>query len=225
MNGPYVKTKLETIIELEARQMDNNIYKNLKSNLIDKLEGFCFEKYGYITKIYEIIEKSRGIIIPENPKALALFNVKFSCKLCNPIINKEIICKIEKINNRFINAVNGPITTIITMETLANTNFMQNQKTGNLLYKKDDKIIDVGIGSYIKIFITSKLFSNNDTIIMTLGKISELATDEEIKNSYQEQFEDNDDKIVEFENYIYDEKNKEKIIIKKEEKDKLEPND
>ena len=55
-----------------------------------KVEKKC-NKYGYITKVYKILDMSEGEIIPENFDASVVFNVKFSCRICLPVISKEII--------------------------------------------------------------------------------------------------------------------------------------
>src|SRR5207302_6611862 len=118
ITGPYITTVLSTSVMLNPRQLDNSIYINLKKNLIEKIEGKCYKNYGFVTKIYKILEYSEGVIVPENPMAGVLFNVKFTCRLCNPLKNTEIVCKIQKMKGMLINAINGPITVIITMDRL-----------------------------------------------------------------------------------------------------------
>lgn len=187
MSGPYITTVLSTTINLNARQMDNRIYKNLKDNLVKKLEGKCYRSYGFISKIYDIQEYSIGKILPENPMADATFKVKFTCKLCFPLRNKKIVCKIMKMNNMFINAQNGPITMIITMDRINNDIFYQEPKTGKLIMKKGDKIQEIVLGTYIVATIRSKTFNDMDTIIMSLGELNDIATDEEINNSFKQE--------------------------------------
>ncbi len=85
-HGPYIITEMTSSISLEPHQMNNNIYKNLKSNLIKRHEGKCYKDYGFISKIYEIVSYSNGYITPENPKAAARFSIVFTCKLCYPLL-------------------------------------------------------------------------------------------------------------------------------------------
>lgn len=205
--GPYITTIIETQVVLKPNQMNNQIYKNLKDNLTKRLEGKCYRNYGYINKIYEITKYSEGVIIPENPTAAAMFAVKFSCRLCNPLKKKQIICKIQKINNMFINAQNGPITVIVTMNSIDSKIFYQDVKTNKLMIKQPDgKSVEVSPGKYVKITILSKQFNDMDNIIMAMGELNSLVTDdEEIKKNYAEEYGvGSEKKIVNFDKYIED---------------------
>jgi DNA-directed RNA polymerase subunit E'/Rpb7 len=207
MSGPYITTVLSSIVSLHPKQMDNSVYKHLKENLIKKLEGRCYSRYGYISKIYEILEYSKGRIIPENPMASATFSVKFSCRLCHPMKKRQIICKIQKINKLFINATNGPITVIITMNRINGQIFYQDAKTNKLMAKTGDgKSTEVMSGKFIKVTVESKSFNDMDNIIMAMGELNNMATDQEIKKSFEEEYGDainiGDTKLVTFEKYI-----------------------
>src|ERR1700722_13785306 len=98
MLSPYINTKLFTLVTVMPNQMNNDIYSHMKSNLAQRLEGKCYRNFGYISKIYEILEHGDGVIEPENPTAAAAYNVKFTCRLCIPLKDKYIICKVEKTN-------------------------------------------------------------------------------------------------------------------------------
>jgi DNA-directed RNA polymerase subunit E'/Rpb7 len=202
MSGPYITTLLSTTINLNPRQMDNKIYKNLKDNLIKKVEGHCYRNYGFISKVYDIKEYSQGDLIPENPMAAATFAVKFTCKLCNPLKKKQIVCKIMKINNLFINAQNGPITMIITMNRINNEKFYQDTKTGKLMANLGDgKVQEIKPGTYVVTTIESRTFNDMDSIIMAIGELNRLATEKEIDNSFLQEHSNNE-KIVDFNDYM-----------------------
>ena len=202
--SPYITTVLTAAVSLEPSQMNNNIYNNLKNNLIKKFEGKCFKDYGFIVKIYEIIKYSDGYIIAENPKSAARFYVTFTCKLCYPLLKKQIICKIEKANRLIMKLNNGPISALITTKDRINQNiFTIDQKTGNLMAKKNDKLVPITIGSYVKITVESRQFNDQDIIIMTMGFLEDIATDEEVKQSYQSEF--GVDGMIEFGDYIKEE--------------------
>jgi DNA-directed RNA polymerase subunit E'/Rpb7 len=200
--GPYINTELTTTITIHPRQMDNNIYKNLKDNLIKKVEGRCYSRYGYISKVYKILEYSKGRIIPENPTASVIFGVKFSCKLCHPIKKRSIICKIQKITKMFINASNGPITCIITIDRLNNNTFIFDNKTGKLFAKTGENYKEVLPGTYIKVIIENLTFNDMDKIIMTMGSIQAIPTDEEIKQSFNNEYGSDEESNIDFEKYI-----------------------
>jgi hypothetical protein len=114
----------------------------------------------------------------------------------------------------FINAQNGHITVIITMNSINNDIFYQDTKTNLLMAKQaDGKSIDVNPGKYVRVTILSKQFNDMDTIIMAMGELNELVTDdEEIKKSYSEEYGvGSEKKYVNFEKYIED-KDKDKDI-------------
>lgn len=200
--GPYINTELMTSVTIHPRQMDNNIYKHLKENLVSKLEGKCYNKYGYISKVFKILKYSKGIIVPENPTASALFDVKFSCKLCRPIKKRVIVCKIQKITKMFFNASNGPITVIVTMDRLNSKNFFFDQKLNKLFVKDTNGSKEILAGSYVKILLENVTFNDMDKIIMAIGNLQSLATHEEIKESFDNEYGTDEGTLVNFDKYI-----------------------
>ena len=57
MNNPFIDTILYTTVVLHPNQLNNNIYSNLKQTLIETLNKKCYKNYGYISEIYEILER------------------------------------------------------------------------------------------------------------------------------------------------------------------------
>ena len=213
--SPYITTELTSSVSLEPSQMNNNIYKNLKNNLIKRFEGKCFKDFGYIVKINDISKYSDGYVVAENPKSAARFYITFTCKLCYPLLKKQIICKIDKANRLIMRLNNGPINVLITTKDRINKNvFFIDTKSGNLMAKKEGKSIPVTIGSYVKVSIESRQFNDQDSMIMAMGFLEDIASDEEVKNSYQEEFNDNN--LTNYDDYI---KEEEFGVDNKEEKD------
>jgi DNA-directed RNA polymerase subunit E'/Rpb7 len=220
-NSPYINTELTTSISLEPSQMNNNIYKNLKNNLINRFSGKCFKDYGYISKIYDISKYSDGYVAAENPKSAARFYVTFNCKLCYPLLKKQIICKIDRANRQIMRLNNGPISILVTTKDRINKNiFFIDQKTGNLMAKKGDKSIPISIGDYVKVTVESRQFNDQDTMIMAMGFLEDIATDEEVKQSYEKEF-GNDETII-YDDYISLEKDKHDYDKENENKDESE---
>src|SRR5437016_615733 len=116
--SPYINSILLTSVMLNPYQMDNKIYINLKKNLENKVNGKCFSKYGYVVKVIEILAYKDGVIEAENTQSSALFDLNFSCKLCCPLKNTQIVCKIDRVNKLLITAVNGPIIIVITHDRI-----------------------------------------------------------------------------------------------------------
>ena len=121
LSTPYIDTVLYSKVCIKPYQINNDLYLNLRNNLKKNKEKKCNE-YGYITKIYKILDFTDGEVIPENFDASVIYNVSFSCRLCKPILNQKIICKIEFINKLFIKSINGPIisVTLVKSEDISN---------------------------------------------------------------------------------------------------------
>ena len=184
INTPYFTTKLSTTVMLYPHQMNEKIYLNLKKNLEEKVLNKCFNKYGYVIKVIEILKYSEAIIEAENIDASALFSIDFSCKLCLPMKNMQIIGQIKKFNKLLLVAENGPISIIITSNrTTSNVFFKDNNN--NLRYKnKNGESSLLKAFDFIKITIQTVKFFNGDEKITAIGFLNDMATEDEIKTFY-----------------------------------------
>ena len=192
LHNPYKKTVLSTPIMISPDQMDNKMYIHLKSNLINKLENKCYENYGYIDKIYNIEEISDGIIEPEDPSCSAKMTVRFSCNLFLPIVGKEIICKIDRMNKALIMGVNGPaIKVIISADKINKDNFFSDVNR-NIRIKGTSEVVIPGM--YLRVLVLSKSFSNYDKNILVIGYLQDMATPKEIED-YIEKPENSNNEI------------------------------
>ena len=142
--GPYFNTYLYSTILLRSNQMNNEIYKNLKNNLEKKYLNKCYDSYGYISKIYLIETYKCTGIPPEDPTCSAVFNIKFSCKLCRPLINTNIIATVSDINKEIINLTFGPLIILLNVNlenktnnpTINMNNFIFDEKRNLIIAKK-----------------------------------------------------------------------------------------
>ena len=134
--NPYKNTIFYTRVRLLPVQMNNELYINLKNNLIKKVEKRC-NKYGYINKVFKILTYSDGLINPEDFSGSAVFNIKYSGNACIPIENSKIVVRIEKMNNMAILAKNGPIKVVLKYDKIS-TKF--NVVQGVIMYKNDNGI-------------------------------------------------------------------------------------
>lgn len=179
VHSPYIDTTLVCPIMLYPNQMDNKIYLHEKDNLINKLVGRCYKNYGYVKKIYKIEEISDGIIEPEDPTCSCKFVVKFSCRLCIPIKNKEIIFKIDKMNKTLIGGTNGPLQAIITPDKINMEKFYpDNNRNIRIRGTSDILLPEV----HIRVLVLSSSFSDYDKTIIVIGFLQDIATEEEVKN-------------------------------------------
>ena len=185
ISTPYLDSELYSRILIRPQQINNDIYINLKNNLKKKVEKKC-NKYGFITKIYKILDFSEGEVVPENFDSSIVFNVKFSCRICLPISDTSIICKVDLLNKSLIKASNGPIVCIIGINYINENNFTLNNK-GDILGVNKNEVLKAG--DYITVKIKGTNFFPGDERIVILGGLESLPTEEEVKTYYKENLE------------------------------------
>lgn len=212
MSSPYFNTILTTDVGIKPRQMNNNIIENLTDNLIKTYSNKCFQKYGYIEKIYGLDTDNGkgyegGIIKAEDPTSSALYRVTFKCRLCNPINGMRIVAKIVGINNQLIMAETGPIRFIIGNNNINKTNIKFSQSK-NAFYSIDDKgnIINekapIVNGSYVIIKVLNKKIVDKNDKIQVLGLLESEANDREIKKSINDIYDGEDNVIIDADEYV-----------------------
>lgn len=190
MQSPYFNTSLEIDVRLYAKQMDNNIYDNIKKNLESLYLDKCYNDYGYIDKIYNIEQDIKGgIIHAEDFSAAAIFRVKFNCKICNPLKNTIIMGQIISINNRIIVANMGPIKFII-QENNFNIHNIQFKRTA-YYPMKNNIIINKPItnGTYVMIKVLGKKIIAGNTTIIVFGSLESVVEDELIEENIKTQYD------------------------------------
>lgn len=172
---------LFTKITLRPDQMNNDLYINLKKNLIDKVEGKCIS-YGYIIKVYKILDYSNGIIEPENFTGSAIYDIKYLAKICVALKNSIIIAKITSYNQNlnFAVASFGNIKKIIfnKHERDLNINIFSINNDKSIVHLPTQKILK--INDFIKVQIKSFKLLQNDVNINCLGYLYDIPTQEEI---------------------------------------------
>lgn len=203
MTSPYINTQLESTVTILPSQMNNDIYFHKKNNLIKRLEGKCYKDYGYITKIYEITESGDAVMEPENPMAAAICDVRFSCRLCMPLRGKFIICKVEKMIPMLTRLSNGPIQIIITNNRVNKDNFVIGKN--GILIKFDGKYKPLALGDVVKAKIDSRRFDNGGNLIVCMGILDSVASEEEIAMYLSDEY-NQEEKPIGYEKYIEQEK-------------------
>lgn len=197
---PYLNTELRSKVTLKPYQMNNDIYINLKTNLKKKVEKKC-NKYGYVTKIFKILEHKNGLIECGDFSASAIYNVKYSARMCIPIENTKIICKVSKMNSVVLIVDNGPIMCIMKNMDINNKKFTINNK-GKILIIKNNK--ELKENDYVIVKIRGKKFMQNDDRILLLGFLEDVATEKEVNKYFEEDLKTNvEEKIID--NAEYDE--------------------
>jgi hypothetical protein len=198
---------LYTKVILHPHQMNNDIYINLKKNLVDKVQGKC-TKYGYITKVYKIIEYVDGIIEPESFTGVAIYNVKYLANVCVALKDTIIVAKITSYipNASFAVADFGPtplaqdpsiISKSVNASPIIKIIFTKNEKDLNteifklgndrsIIHKESNK--KLALGDYIKIQLKSIKLYQYDTIIKCMGHLNDIVTEDEMnKFAYKDE--------------------------------------
>lgn len=196
---PFINTSLSCLVALSPSQQDNKLEINLKKNVEHKLLNKAYKDYGVVTKVYKIIKHSEGILEAENFSGSALFQVEVSVKLCRPLNNQSIVCKISKVNKELIILENGPILIIIANRRMNNDVFFIDNNN-NIKYRKNNESYVLSPNDYVIANIMSVTFSGGDNKIKALGTLTNLATEEDIKKHFDNLY--NDEKIIEYSEYI-----------------------
>jgi DNA-directed RNA polymerase subunit E'/Rpb7 len=188
--NPYFTTKLSSTVILYPHQMNEKLYINLKKNLEEKVTNKCFNKFGFIVKIIEILTYGLPIIEAENIDSSAVFSINFSCKICLPMKNMQIICQIQQFNKLLLIGVNGPISVVIT-NTRINESIFFKDNNGNIKYKNAaGESSYLKAKDYIKVIIQTVKFFDGDEKITTIGFLNDMATEEEIQTYFEHIYEE-----------------------------------
>jgi DNA-directed RNA polymerase subunit E'/Rpb7 len=190
--SPYVSIELTTRLELNANQINNEIYYNLKQNLIKRVEDKC-NNIGYVVNIEKILDYTMGYMVAEDFTGACYYKVRYQALMCIPIQNTIIIGIIsKKIDSaKFMIIQHGPIDIIckLTEIDINNNNF---KLENNIIYSKNSKK-NISEGDYVKIIITSIRFQNDDKQIKCIGILEDIAIDEEINKYYEKINKKNND--------------------------------
>jgi len=179
---PCVDKILYTKVILNPNQMNNEIYMNLKKNLIEKLECKCVSE-GYIIKIYKIMEYTNGVIDAENFTGAAIFNIKYLAKVCVALKETSIVAKITEYlpNANFALAEFGNIIKIIFTknERDLNTRVFTIGSDKSIIHIQTQKKLQ--INDYVKLQLKTVRYYHNDTNIKCMAYLDEFATKDEIE--------------------------------------------
>ena len=176
--SPYKETYQYTRIKIEPHYFNADIRNNMEHILKQKIEKKC-NKNGYVDEIYEIVEYSDGIMVPENLSGGAVFNIKYHCRLCYPIINSIIIAQVRKITYELIICINGPLYIFIPKEKIDQSYW---NISDNFKNKINGKHLELNM--YVQVLIIDKRINQHDKKIKAEGKMMNIASEEEIRKYY-----------------------------------------
>ena len=192
MTNPFVDLTLDTCISIHPNAMNNNIYEHIKNKLIATTNKRCFKDKGYISTIYDIVEEPKGgKLPPEDPNGTALYQVKFSCKMCRPQEGNFYVAKITGIIQKLIIACCGPIKFIITTNNINMNKISFVLKTSAYYPKNKNGEISqtpIELGTYVMIKLIKAQIIHNAEQIIASGMLDDVASDDDIRNSIKFEF-------------------------------------
>jgi DNA-directed RNA polymerase subunit E'/Rpb7 len=177
-NSPYKNNIISCYEMLKPYQMKNEYDLFLKQNISNRLVGKCYKDYGYICKIYKILEEEQCELEDENTSGSAKIHLKIACKVCLPAKNTEIICKVKRSNKEIYGVVNGPIIFIIEHGNIDTNNFYIDMNR-NIRSATSSKILSDDM--YVKVMVDKMNVSDNEKNIISYGVLLNIATENEIK--------------------------------------------
>lgn len=185
LNKPYYDIEQKELILVKPEQMNSDILLNMKINLKEKIEGKC-NKYGYVDKVYKILEYSNGLLTAENLSGGAVYNVKYHCRMFSPLENTSVIGEIILLNPELIIVMNGPIRIFIPRESINTETIDLNR---NFMVKKEKKVLE--LNQKVIVTIKHKKINPKDKNIKCIGYLFDVASEKQIKEYY----DDGDEKV------------------------------
>lgn len=173
---PYINTTLKGVIAIKSHQLNNQIYKHIKTELNTKYVNKCYLDYGYIVDILKIDYENitEGEIKLEDTTASTIVQVDFIAKLCKPIENTHIHAKIKQMNKLMLIAENGPIKIIIKNNNINTSIFVFDHNKNEYIIFTNKKILEIDTTCDIKILETKII--NNEKHIIVMGYLNDVVT-------------------------------------------------
>jgi DNA-directed RNA polymerase subunit E'/Rpb7 len=183
--NPYIMCEMTKRVPLYPYQMDVNLYKHLKNNLIKSVERKC-NNIGYVVKVYKITDYTTGIIEAENLSGNAVYDIRYIANVCKPIEKMQIIVRIDMRTNdnavnlkaiKAIKAVNGPIDCVILSNFIDNDNFVINGD-GTITCNSAERHLQNN--DHVKVTIQSLSINSGMDKIVMIGFLNDIATEDEV---------------------------------------------
>ena len=155
----FTKQKISKNVTLESEFINSKIDESIISKLNRETGGRC-SREGYIKRnSISIAKKSLGHINIGEPDKV-IYNVSFTCDICNPIEGNIYKCVVENKNKMGViaySAISGakPLYVLIPRDYIGEEHNMDS------IHEED----------IIHIKVVGKRFKHNDSIIQVIGEI------------------------------------------------------
>lgn len=196
LHNPFMSQQCQIIVKLYPHQMNSDLYRHLKHNIEKRVVGKC-NNAGLITKVDKLLKYEDNEINIEDFSADAEYSVDYVATICVPMKDTEVILQVKKTicehGNYLINVSNGALTCVLAVKN--NTHFLS-MKNSKVYVGNYDKYLEVG--DFVKVLIIGKRSDPGDSVIKIIGKIIDLASEDEVKdNYYSVKVEEEEDEVVE----------------------------
>ena len=114
----------------------------LKAKLIEKVEGSCTEKYGYIVCVLKVEEISTGKILDTSGDVL--FNMKYRAVVLKPFVNEVLDGVVEKVDKWGVTVTVGPILFFISNKNF-HKEFEYNEGTNSYVSTQQNEKLAVDV--------------------------------------------------------------------------------
>ena len=146
MDDIFIESLFNITIQVGGKTLSKNIDEYILRMLKDSYEGKC-TKDGYVMEdSIEIMKRSLPYVYGSQMNGNIKFNIIYKAKICSPMMDNIIKCKISKINKLGVLSIKHPLTIIVAKE----------------FHKKNDVFKGLNEGDEIEIKIIDKKFNVND---------------------------------------------------------------
>jgi DNA-directed RNA polymerase II subunit RPB7 len=114
----------------------------LKAKLIEKVEGSCTERCGYIVCVLKVEEISTGKILDTSGDVL--FNIKYKAVVLKPFVNEVLDGVIEKVDKYGVTVTVGPVLFFISNKNFHNE-FEYNENTNTYVSNQQNEKLAVDV--------------------------------------------------------------------------------
>ena len=175
---PVKPVELVTDVMLHPRQLNNDIYLNLKANLKALVEGRCTTD-ALVLNVHKVIDYNQGTIEAENFSGAVRFKVRYLATVCNPVQHMLIVGTVSEDSIPTLLVIeHGPIKVVVRrIGSSINTSRFAVTDTGRVISSETKQ--EVGPGTTVKVMLSKVLIKQRAEKILCDGYLDGIATPEE----------------------------------------------
>lgn len=172
---PPLKTMAFTArVMLHPHQMNEDIYLNLKSNLVRQVQGRC-NKLAFVHRVHKILDYTLGELEAENFCGSAVYSMRYLASAAVVSPGMRIVARVTS-NPSFFLAANGPIHCIVHRKRSdIGASFLVDSK--QVVDEQSGEV--VRDGTLVVVVLNQVRFSQDDVKVLAIGFLDRLATADE----------------------------------------------